>query len=172
MTNITIATDISNYIAQSTLTNIVSPRKLAFWKGSRYEGLAFAHPKQKGAAGERIVQDVCNSIDTDCTKARNTGHDRIIEGIPTEIKSSFCNEDTEKYSFLQIRPAQDYEQILFVTIHPDFIHMYLMSKDIVYNLIDEGKITPQHGGRGGNSGTFSYYVTERRLLEDGAIPFV
>ena len=71
------------------------------------------------------------------------------------------------FSFLQIRPRQVYDRIVFLAIYFDRIELYEMTKAEVVAAINEGIFKPQHGGKSGDSGTFCYNGTMEKL---GATP--
>ena len=92
----------------------------------------------------------------------------VIDGLDTEIKGSMITKGSDdKFSFLQIRPKQSYDQVLFLAIGFDRIELYTMTKAEVLDAIEAGIFKPQHGGKKGNSGTYCYNGTMENL---GATP--
>jgi len=83
------------------------------------------------------------------------------------MKTATLIKDTkEKLSFLQIRPNQDLDKYLMTVILPNDIESYWIEKSKILELIEEGRVYPQHGGKNGNSGTYCWYpsLTELRLV--------
>ena len=102
------------------------------------------------------------------TPPSSTEYDRVIDGLDTEIKGSMITKGSDdKFSFLQIRPKQSYDQVLFLAIGFDRIELYTMTKAEVLDAIEAGIFKPQHGGKKGNSGTYCYNGTMENL---GATP--
>ena len=128
---------------------------------------------------ERVVQEHYEGKGYIVLKAENSNHDRIIidksdednnypinlkminpkTGRKIEIKGSFLWNKKNTFRWQQIRPDQDYDEIIFVAIYPDCIRFYRASKEVVCkNLVfqDENGNWPymQHGGQDGNSRCF------------------
>lgn len=140
----------------------------------RYDNSPFVHikamgAKQKGKYYELITEDVLGKIGFTVEKPTNTDHDRIIDGVKSEIKGSTLNKGTEVFSFLQIRPAQDYAQLVFTMCYPDRLVIMKLDKSTVTRYCKEGVFKKQHGGQKAESGTFCYYGNEETLLELGAV---
>jgi hypothetical protein len=141
---------------------------------SRYMNSPFRHiklmgPKQKGKRYENIAESVLTKIGFSVIKAENTEHDRIINGIKTEIKGSTLNKDCDNFSFLQIRPDQDYKQMFFVMCYPNELVIMKMSKKTIQKNIDSGIFKKQHGGNKAESRTFMYYGNKESLSQIGAL---
>jgi len=139
----------------------------------RYINSPFRHlkkmlPKPKGKRYENITENVLRSLGVDVRKPTSTEHDRLISGVRVEIKGSMLNRDSENFSFLQIRPDQDYELIYFVMFYPSQIVIMEMNKDEVKRNIDSGVFKKQHGGNKAESRTFLYYGNRETLTALGA----
>ena len=135
------------------------------YEGSRFENYKKLGAKQKGAVSERILSDVLSQLGHVVESPLSSDHDRIIDGVKIEMKSSTLNKGTDKFSFLQIRPNQDVDKYMFSTFLPNDLRIFVMDKSKVLELIEENIIKPQHGGNKGNSGTFCYYPTLEKLEE-------
>lgn len=149
--------DLSNLVDSSLLTeDIIDPR----WEQSPFFKLKLMKAKQAGARYERIASSIMENLGYTVEKALSTDHDRIINGRKIEIKGSMLTKGSEdKYSFLQIRPEQDYDAILFMAIDFNTITLYELDKVEIQERIDRGILKKQHGGNKGNSGTFCYNGT-------------
>ena len=77
-------------------------------------------------------------------------------------------QNDDRFSFLQIRPNQEYDATFFVMLYPNEISILKMSKEQILSNIDAGHFKPQHGGKTGNSGTYCYYGEKKSLLMLGA----
>ena len=130
----------------------------------RYEGKLFESfknlpPSQKGKVGEAWCEEVMIALGSKVEPPESKDHDRIVDGRKAEIKSSTLNNGTEVFSFLQIRPAQDYDFMILQAFLPDELRIFEVEKSVIRDLIDKKVIKPQHGGNDGNSGTFMWYPT-------------
>jgi len=142
-------------------------------RDTRYDDSPFKHikamgAKQKGKYYELITENVLSQIGYTVEKPVNTDHDRIINGVKTEIKGGTLNKGTDVFSFLQIRPDQDYQELMFTMCYPHKLVIMKMDKNAVNNCVKRGVFKKQHGGNKGNSGTFCYYGNAETLEELGA----
>jgi len=142
-------------------------------RDTRYDKSVFKHiksmgAKQKGKYYELITEDVMKKLGYNVENPKSTEYDRIIDGVKTEIKGSTLNKGTDVFSFLQIRPDQDYEELVFSMFYPDKLVIMKMDKELTLKHINDNKFKKQHGGNKGNSGTYCYYGNEETLLKLGA----
>ena len=153
--------NLSSLVDESLLTeDIIDPR----WEDSPFFKLKLMKAKQAGARYERIASNIMENLNHTVEKPLNTDHDRIIDGVKYEIKGSMLTKGSEdKFSFLQIRPDQDYDAVLFMAIDFDTIRLYQLSKEEIQSRIDAGIFKKQHGGNKGNSRTFCYNGTIENL---------
>ena len=144
--------------------DIMDPR----WEESPFFKLKCMKAKQAGSRYEKIVENIYTNAGVNVEPPESTEYDRFIDGKRTEIKGSMITKGSDdKFSFLQIRPKQSYDQVLFLTISFERIELYTMTKDEVLDAIEAGIFKPQHGGKKGNSGTYCYNGTMKNL---GATP--
>ena len=164
-TKVAVAEDVSWLLDEDLITaDIMDPR----WETSPFFKLKCMKAKQAGSRYEKIVENIFYNADIDVDAPDSTEYDRIIDGKRTEIKGSMITKGTDdKFSFLQIRPKQSYDQVLFLTIYFDTIEMHTMTKKQILKAIEAGIFKPQHGGKKGNSGTYCYNGTMENL---GATP--
>lgn len=127
-------------------SNKKAEEKDAFWKGSIFKSIVNFSPKSKGAFGEKLVSEICESqYNLLVAKRTSPEHDRIIGGVRTEIKLSFCWDETPgKWVFQQIRPEGDYERVIFIGINPDEVRIWWVTKADAKTCS-----IPQHGGKEG-----------------------
>lgn len=139
----------------------------------RYDNSPFKHikamgPKQKGKYYELFTENVLSQMGYGVTKPSNTDHDRIIDGVKTEIKGGTLNKGTEVFCFLQIRPDQDYEELVFTMCYPQKLVIMKMTKAQILAHIESNVFKKQHGGNKGNSRTYCYYGNMESLGKLGA----
>jgi len=130
----------------------------------RYEGKLFGKfrnlaPSQKGKVGEMFCEQVMRSLGRKVTERKSKDHDIVVDGQKGEIKSSTLNNGTNVFSFLQIRPGQDYDKMILQAFFPEKLRIFELSKEDILGLIELEIIKPQHGGKKSNSGTFMWYPT-------------
>lgn len=140
----------------------------------RYIDSPFVHlkalsAKQKGSRYELITSQVLRAIGYDVQKPLSTDYDRIVDGFKCEIKGSTLAKNTDKFSFLQIRPDQEYDKIIFTMFYPHELVMMEMTKNVVLSNIDSKIFKKQHGGNKASSGTYCYYGNKETLHEIGAL---
>ena len=146
---------------------------LAEQEDPRYINSAFRfvkqmHAKQKGKRYEEITECVVRKLGHIVSKPINTDHDRIIDGFKVEIKGSTLNKNTDNFSFLQIRPDQDYDKLYFTMCYPNELVIMEMSKEQVLKNIQNGIFKKQHGGNKAESRTYLYYGNRESLSNIGA----
>jgi len=128
------------------------------WSNGPFLGIKLMPAKAKGKRFEEIAQSIFEMIGLTVTKPTNSDHDRIVDGKKFEIKGSTITKGSEDcFSFLQIRPAQDYQFLILETFWFDgTIQYYKIPKTEINLLIEKGVFKKQHGGNKAESGTFCY----------------
>ena len=147
----------------SIIDNSFDPR----YEGSKFENYKKLGAKQKGAVSERMLSTVLEGLGHKVESSLNSDHDRLVDGVKVEMKTATLVKNTEeKLSFLQIRPNQDLDKYLMTVILPNDIESYWIEKSKILELIETGRVYPQHGGKNGNSGTYCWYpsLTELRSV--------
>lgn len=134
------------------------------YKDSAFLSLRNLSSKVKGAQFEYLYQEYMESKGCVVEKPphRNTDCDRIVDGRRKEIKGSFLwNNKNKKLQFRwqQIRPGQNYDDVVFLAFFPDRLEIYEADKETVRSVVevqDKDGNWPhnQHGGKRVNSGTF------------------
>lgn len=134
--------------------NDIDPR----WNQGPFADLKRLPAKAKGKRFEQIAQRVFESRGHAVGRPLNKDHDRLVDSHKYEIKGSTITKGSNDcFSFLQIRPSQDYNYLVLETFWFDgLIKYHKLDKTQINGLIAAGTFVPQHGGRKGNSGTFSY----------------
>lgn len=128
------------------------------WSKGPFYNLKMLSAKTKGKRFEQIAEFVFTSNGMTVEKPTNTDHDRIVNGEKLEVKGSTITKASDDcFSFLQIRPDQDYEFLVLETFWFDgTIKFYKVAKRDVMNMIETGVFKKQHGGNKAESRTFCY----------------
>lgn len=139
---------------------IMSANEKDIYKDSEFKIYKDLSSKKKGAEFEKIVEEYAKKNGLEVKPPESSEHDRIIEGFgKTEIKGSLLWGSGTNFRWQQIRPKQDYDNMVFLAVYPDRIDFYWASKETVRDAVevqDERGYWPhnQHGGMKVNSGTF------------------
>jgi hypothetical protein len=139
----------------------------------RYINSPFKHlknmlPKNKGSRFEKITSDVYTKLGYNVEKSNDTSYDRLINKRKCEIKGSTLAKNTDTFSFLQIRPDQNYDVMIFALFYPQELCLLEMDKKMICKHIDANVFKKQHGGNKANSRTYCYYGNKETLLSLGA----
>lgn len=139
--------------------DILNEHEDDYYLGSVFQPLKQLSSKKKGKYFEKIFEEYCISKGKKVEKPKNSDHDRIVDGLKVEIKGSFMWDNGTHFRWQQIRPAQDYDLMVFVAVYHSSIVFLYADKDTVKKYVevqnDKGEwIHNQHGGKRTNSGTF------------------
>jgi hypothetical protein len=137
------------------------------YKDSAFLPLKNLTSRKKGSQIEYLYQEYMKSKGKKNPSKHKTDCDRIVDGRKKEIKGSFLwNNENGKLQFRwqQIRPGQDYDDVVFLAFFPDRLEIYEANKETVRSVVevqDEKGNWPhnQHGGKRVNSGTFYLHGT-------------
>ena len=136
------------------------------WKGTSFEGYVLMSPKQKGEFGERFVSKFMTLAGCDVKRAKTStaGHDRVIDGIRTEIKYSLATRrkkggvNKDKFLLNHMSECKDWERLIFFGINPDEKDCRLIwftKEDFVKHINSSDRvIRRQQAGEGGNNDDF------------------
>lgn len=124
------------------------------WVGTPFEKYVFMSPKQKGEFGERFVDKFMTNQGHDVQRASTStaGHDRVVNGILTEIKFSLAqrkkgdvSDDTFMINHVSI--GKDWERLVFFGInkYEESRLVYFTKEDFVKNY--RGFFSEQQGGK-------------------------
>ena len=149
--------DINKYDCYSSVMSAV---ETDIYKDSPFKIYKDLSSKKKGAEFEKLTQEYAEKGGLWVNPPLSSEHDRIIQSLDkTEIKGSLLWGTGTQFRWQQIRPNQDYDNMVFLAVYPDRIEFYYASKDVVSEAVevqDERGYWPhnQHGGMKVNSGTF------------------
>ena len=149
----------ASLIENSGLRDYIDANAQDPWHDTMFRGYVFMSPKQKGEFGERFVSHYMQSEECLVERAATStaGHDRVIDGILTEIKFSLATRNkkggVKKDSFIinHISRDKDWERLIFFGINPDEEDARLVwfnKEDFIANLeSDECLFAHQQGGK-------------------------
>ena len=145
-----IMTNFTSIVESLPIYECWESSKQSIWEDSKFQSFRnIPSPKSKGSQGEKLVQQLMQSLGHKVTKPLNSDHDRVIGGYKTEIKvSTTWNEVLNNWTWQQIRD-QDYDRIIFVGINPDEIFVWWATKEDLYQNIIGNDSKRQHAGKDG-----------------------
>jgi hypothetical protein len=109
---------IKKYLEESLKNN---------WTGTPWEPYPLLGTKQKGGAGELIVEEYMIQHGHTVNPPENAGHDRIIDGIKIEIKFSLAHSNTKNevkliepdaFAINHISIGKSWEKLVFFGVNP------------------------------------------------------
>jgi hypothetical protein len=168
------------------------------WSGTKYENYPRLDPKAKGGFGELYVEALMTTLGMKVIPPTNPGHDRIINGVKTEIKFSLAGSNTKKddgklidpdsFTFNHIAMEKDWDQFIFLGLNPDLNNknvrpydkktwpthrLYVMNKKDFVKHMKKGSTVFKHqqGGNKSNNDDFCVFGRESfyKLIK---LPFV
>ena len=98
------------------------------WLGTPWEGYIQLGAKQKGVLGEKITETVLGEYGHEVKPPLDTGHDRIVDGLKTEIKFGLAISSTKKdgkkidpdnFMFNHIAVGKNWEIFVFFGVNPE-----------------------------------------------------
>lgn len=129
------------------------------WIATPFQSYVFMSPKQKGEFGERFVSKYFEARCSEVKRAKTStaGHDRLIDGIMTEIKFSLATRDKkggvkeDQFIINHVSKDKDWERLVFFGINPteEECRFFWFTKDdfIQHLKSDECVFAPQQGGK-------------------------
>lgn len=148
-----------DYLQSTTHNSILKEHSVDPYADSVFQQFKSLSSKKKGKFFEMLYQEYMESQGNIVTKPDNSDHDRKVNNIKKEIKGSFLWGTGTHFRWQQIRPGQDYDDMVFVCVYPDRVEFYEASKQTVTAAVeiqdaDGNWPHNQHGGKRVNSGTF------------------
>lgn len=128
------------------------------WFKGPFPQLKLLPPKAKGKRFEEIGEYILKSKGFTVEKSKSTDYDRLINGEKYEIKGSTITKGANnKFSFLQIRPNQEYDYLMLESFwFYGKITFHKIPKKNVDEFVKLGVFKKQHGGNKAKSGTYIY----------------
>ena len=159
-----------------TLQEYIGKNAMDPWIGTPFEGYVHMSPKQKGEFGERFVSKYLTAELCDVKRAKTStaGHDRVVNGILTEIKFSLATRNkkggVKKDSFIinHVSRDKDWERLIFFGINKeesDARLVWFTKEDFIKHLESDNCLFAHQQG-GGKIGNDDYICTKvSELLE-------
>lgn len=164
--NVANSAVIQNYIQE----NLYDP-----WIGTPFEGYRYMDSKQKGALGEIYVSllfEACG-YDVEFAETSTAGHDRVINGIRTEIKFSLAHTNNKKrilkedcFTMNHVAVGKDWERLIFLAINGDpnkVRAMYMTKKEFKQALDTSEYFSHQQGGKSGDND--DYMIASGKIVK-------
>jgi hypothetical protein len=148
-----------DYLKSSTHESILMEQAVDPYANSAFQQFKSLSSKKKGKFFELLYEEYMTDKGCKVEKPNNSNHDRICNSRKKEIKGSFLWGTGTHFRWQQIRPGQDYDDMVFVCVFPDRVEFYEADKQTVTAAVEvqdeKGNwIYNQHGGKTVNSGTF------------------
>ena len=149
--------------ADGTLREYIDNNLKDPWNGTNFEKYVFMSPKQKGVLGELFVSKFMTLAGHKVVQAKTStaGHDRVIDGILTEIKFSLATRDkkggvyVDKFIINHVSVGKDWERLIFCGINPneeDICFVFITKEDFEEHLkSDKCYFNIQQGGKSGGN---------------------
>jgi len=118
------------------------------WEHSPFGWIKTLASRRAGAVFESLVAGWCAAKGLDVVRSPDSDADRVISGLRTEIKGSTLWRNGS-YKFQQLRD-QNYDVIVCLGVSPFDAHCWVIEKDVVMKLWNDGVIRSQHGGATGS----------------------
>jgi len=143
---------------------------------SKYHALS---TKVKGKVGEKYTAGYFIAAGREVKKPQNSGHDRIVDGIKTEIKFSLANTIDgrivhDKFMINHVSVCKNWERLVFVGINPMDakvrVRAYFMEKEDFVKHMKGGSTVFKHQQAGKRGGNDDYICTN--FASFVSLPFV
>lgn len=123
------------------------------WGGTILEGYYALNPASKGSKGEQAVEEILKQLGYSVQRRQNAGHDRVINGVKTEIKFALAVNRNENFQciFNHIGMEKDWDEIILCCVNGDMeIRMVSFTKEnFPLDLCSR-----QQGGKSGSNDDF------------------
>lgn len=113
-----------NLFEDGSLVDYIQNNTRDPWQNTPFENYVFMSPKQKGEFGERFVHKFMTDKGSHVERAKTStaGHDRVIDGILTEIKFSLATRKgvgvkDDSFIINHVSKGKDWERLVFFGIN-------------------------------------------------------
>jgi len=141
------------------------------WKGTVYENLRDLHNKRKGEFGEILAANTAIRKGFTVKPATGLGHDRIFNGLKTEIKFSQATQNKEKvhtdnkFVINHLGLHKDWERFVFIGLNTDCSLVILhFTKRNAKNVVKD-YFKPQQGGKAGKNDDYMCSISPTKLIK-------
>ena len=151
---------IEKSFSDANLSDYISENLNDPWHGTQWQGYRYLDNKQKGELGERFVESLMDNMGhkVDRAVSSTAGHDRVIDGVLTEIKFSIAQTSKDKkeikddtFIINHVGEKKDWERLIFVGINRNKESRlgYITKED--FKKIKKKYFRPQQGGLKANN---------------------
>jgi hypothetical protein len=164
------------------LKNYITEKTIDPWSKTLFQGYVFMDPKQKGEFGENLVSRYMTQLGFKVESRTNSGHDRLINGIPTEIKFSLTQKNKiggvhdNCFMMNHVSLHKCWERLIFMGIdHKQSVHFVWFSKTNFqkYLLSTKERNSVFQRQQGGNSSkNDDYLCSSKKFAKLLTLPFV
>ena len=166
---------------EDELRNYIDSNTSDPWEGTQFEGYVHLGAKQKGIYGEMFTEGMCKKSGLTVEKAFSStaGHDRVINGIRTEIKFSLAQKGKNnsiidnQFIMNHVSEKKDWQRLIFIGINfnQSPIIIWFSKEDFQSHLESEDKcFSRQQGGQ--NGGNDDWICSAKNLQTLFEKPFV
>ena len=147
------------FVNTQTFTEITADKAKCPYTHSPFKVLKNMSSKKKGKFFERMYEEYMSGQGFKVEKPENSDHDRKVNTRKKVFKGYFLWGDGTHFRWQQIRPDQDYDDVVFIAVYPDRVEFYEAEKSTVREAVEvqdeKGNwIYNQHGGKRVKSGTY------------------
>lgn len=154
--------------------NFIKSNSDDYWLNTPFELYKTLTSQNKGAYGENLVSEILKDLGFDIKDRTNSGHDRIVNEIKTEIKFSLATSDykkrkIKKNSFIinHVAIGKDWNRLIFLGINGpstfDYKLIWFTKDDFKYMIENKLFFRKQQGGKDG--GNDDYMCSGKNILE-------
>jgi len=149
----------NDFVNTQTYAEITADTVKCPYVNSAFKVLKNMSSKKKGKYFERMYEEYMTSKGCKVEKPRNSDHDRVCNDRKKEIKGSFLWGEGSHFRWQQIRPDQDYDDVVFIAVYAEEVKFYEADKETVRKAVeiqdaDGNWKFNQHGGKRVKSGTY------------------
>ena len=105
-------------LTEEFVSKNITNKLLDKYKGTPFEGYSFLTNGNKGVFGENFISQYLVNIGHGVTPRSNTGHDRTVNGIKTEMKFSVADFDKPFNCVLNhVSKDKDWDRLIYAIIN-------------------------------------------------------
>ena len=158
----------NNIMTLEFINENISIKLVDKYKGTPFEGYSFLTNGNKGTFGESFTSKYLTLLGHNVSSRTNTGHDRTVNGIKTEIKFSLADYDKSFNCVLNhISKDKDWDRLIYTIINSnesDFKMIWFTKKSFIEMINTTDIFSHQQGGKSVNND--DYMVSgQRKILE-------
>ena len=159
-----------------SLQDFINQKTQDPWVGTPFEKYVYMGSKTMGEFGERFVSKYFEIMGSKVERAKTStaGHDRVIDGLLTEIKFSLANRaykggiayaKKDQFMINHLAKGKDWDRVVIFAINPVFeeSHLIWFNKEDFINNVDNSDcgIVKQQGGDSADND--DYFCTGNRI---------